>query len=234
MPGWAADWTREGGVDEVAGDHALALGADRHRRFAREHSCANVEVGTEALDGGDELERRADAPFGVVLLGNGRSPQRHHGVADELLHSAAVALDHAPCCVEVVREDFADLLGIAALRVRREPDEVGEEDRDEPSLGDRGRCPRGRGWCFGYRAGHRRSALRAELRGGRDRGAGPGRFEPGPFRTRCRSSRRARWRSGRRDKSGRRPRLNYRAFRPCERIGALSRHVRSRDSDMAA
>src|SRR5581483_7483699 len=47
---------------------------------------------------------------------------------------------------EVTGEELAHLLRVARLRHRREADEVGEEDRDEPTLG-KGRvtCGRGRG-----------------------------------------------------------------------------------------
>ena len=38
--------------------------------------------------------------------------------------------------LEVARLELADLLGVAALRERREPDEVGEQDADEAALGD--------------------------------------------------------------------------------------------------
>ena len=51
----------------------------------------------------DEVERGADGAFGVVLVRHGRAPDRHHGIADELLDRAAVALDDA-AAVEVPGE----------------------------------------------------------------------------------------------------------------------------------
>ena len=112
-----------GRVDEVAGDHALALGAERHRRLAGEDArtraqLGRADLGAERGDGGDELERRADGALGVVLLRDRRAPDRHHGVADELLDRAAVALDQLPARVEVAREQLARVLGVARLGQR--------------------------------------------------------------------------------------------------------------------
>ncbi len=87
-----------GGVHQVAGDHALPLGADRHRCLAREHSGAGGEVGGPHLcakggDGRRELQRRPDGSLRVVLGCDRRPPHRHDRVADELLDRAAVASD---------------------------------------------------------------------------------------------------------------------------------------------
>ena len=85
-------------VDEVARDHALALGADRHRRLAGEHAGAGAQLRRADLvaergDGRDEVERGADGALGVVLGRGRRAPDGHHRVADELLDRAAVELD---------------------------------------------------------------------------------------------------------------------------------------------
>ena len=86
-----------GGVHQVARDHPLRGVADGGRRLAREHAGASLQVETdlapERLDRVDQLERRADGALGVVLVRHRRAPDRHHGVADELLHDAAVTLD---------------------------------------------------------------------------------------------------------------------------------------------
>jgi hypothetical protein len=129
-----------------------------------------ADVRAEGFDRGNELERCPNAALGIVLLRDGRAPQRHHRVADELLDPAAVPLDHIPSRVEVAREELANLLGVAVLGERREADQVGEEHRDDPALGDRRvrRSRRGRGLEGGA---ERRAALRAEFRRGRGRGA---------------------------------------------------------------
>ena len=88
----------------------------------------------------------------------GRSPDRHHRVADELLDRAAVERDQPAARVEVARQKLAHLLGVARLRERREADEVGEEHRDEPAL--RRQAPPARAGGCGL--AERRAAFAAE------------------------------------------------------------------------
>ena len=66
---------------------------------------------------------------------DGRAPDGHDRVADELLDGPAVAADDLPRIVEVAREQLARLFWVAGLRERREADQIGEQDRDKPSLG---------------------------------------------------------------------------------------------------
>ena len=76
---------------------------------------------------------------------NRRAEQRHHCVADELLHRAAETLELRAQTLVVGTEDRLDVLRIELLGACREADEVGEEDGDdlpfaprrshEPSLG---------------------------------------------------------------------------------------------------
>ena len=103
MPGSAARLDARGGVDEVARDHPLALGAERDRRLAGQHAGAGAQVGAPSswpsADRGDQVERGADRALGVVLLRDRRAPDGHHRVADELLDRAAVALDDLPASV---------------------------------------------------------------------------------------------------------------------------------------
>ena len=144
MPGLGDRLHARRGVDEIAGDHALALGAERHRRLAGEDAgprakLRRADLVAERRHGGDEVERRAHGALGVVLGRGRRAPDGHHRVADELLDRAAVELDQPAARVEVAGEELAHLLGVAALGERREADEVGEEDGDEAALG-RGRA----------------------------------------------------------------------------------------------
>ena len=83
----------------------------------------------------DELERGPDRLLGVVLAGDRCAPDRHDRVADELLDGAAVPLDDRPGEGEVGIEERPRLLRVADLGRRREPDEVGEQDADQPELG---------------------------------------------------------------------------------------------------
>ena len=153
-----------GRVHQVARDDPLRGGADRRGGLAGEDACAGTEVGAdvraEGLDGLEQLERRPDRTLGVVLVRRRRPPDRHHGVADELLDETAVALDRLPGRLEVAGQQVADLLGVTALREVRRADEVGEQDRHETALGRRrggGRDGRGRARA------DRRPALPAEL-----------------------------------------------------------------------
>ena len=107
-----------GGVDEVAGDHALVGGAEGDGCFAGEHAGAGLEGGVEGGDRVDEVEGGADGALGVVLGGGGSAPDGHHGVADELLDGAAVALDDRAAGVEVAGQELAGVLGVAALARR--------------------------------------------------------------------------------------------------------------------
>jgi hypothetical protein len=107
-------------VDEVAGDHALALGAERHRRLAREHPDARAELGRSDLDAErphrvEQVERGANGPLGVVLACHRRSPDGHDGVADELLDRSPVAFDDCAGRLEVAGEKLADVFGVATL-----------------------------------------------------------------------------------------------------------------------
>ena len=92
-------------------------------------------LGAVGGDGRDELEAGSHRPFGVVLLCDRGAPDRHDGIADELLDDAAVAADDGPGELEVARQDLSYLLGVAFLRERREADEVAEQHRDVAELG---------------------------------------------------------------------------------------------------
>ena len=90
----------------------------------------------EVADG----ERRAHGPLGVVLVGGRRPEERHHGIADELLDRAAVALELGADARVVGTEDRLDVLRVERLRPRREAHEVAEDDRDDLALAARS-CP---------------------------------------------------------------------------------------------
>ena len=81
-----------------------------------------------------DRERCAHGPLGVVLVRDGRAEQRHHRVADELLDRAAVALELGSNARVVRPEDRLHVLRVHRLRLRREADEVAEEDRDDLAL----------------------------------------------------------------------------------------------------
>jgi len=108
------------GVDQISCNHALSLCAESHGRFARQDTGTCPELGcshlrAERANAVHEVESCSNSPLGVVLAGDRSSPKRHDRVADELLHSAPVPLDHRSRCVEVAGEEFPSLLGVAAL-----------------------------------------------------------------------------------------------------------------------
>ena len=66
----------------------------------------------------------------VVLMRRGDAEHRHHRVADELLHRAAVPLDRLRHGVEVAHHDAPERLGVQALAERRGARHVAEDDGD--------------------------------------------------------------------------------------------------------
>ena len=128
------------GVHDVTCDERLpVLGAcvERDDRLAGVHGDAQLD----ALELGPvaDCERGADRPFGVVAVRDRRAEDAHHGIADELLHAASVALELAADVRVVRHEECADILGIELLRARREPDEIDEEDGHDATLLTRAR-----------------------------------------------------------------------------------------------
>ncbi len=129
-------------VHEVPRHHALPLGVQRDRGLAGQDARPGIELRrahllAQRLDGGQQVQGGADGPFGVVLLRDRRAPHGHHGVADELLHGAAVQGDQPAAGLEVAGQQVADLLRVAGLGEGGEPDQVGEQHRDQPALGRR-------------------------------------------------------------------------------------------------
>ena len=126
------------------GHHALVRRVQRDRRLAREDAGAGTEgrdadLLAEGLDRLGQIERGTHRAFGVVLVRHRRSPHRHDRVADELLDHAAIAPDQAATGLEVPSQEVANLFRVAGFGERREPDEVGEHDRYEPSFRGRTR-----------------------------------------------------------------------------------------------
>ncbi len=147
-----------GGVHRIACD-TLTDQPDGHCDLAGHDAGPRLEVRradlvAEQSDGGDEIETGPHRPLRIALDRDRRPPDRHDGIADELLHHAAVAPDDRAGDVEVAGQEFAHLLGVPGLRQRGEADQVDEQHRTDPPLSGR--------WC-GSLAG-RTAVRRGQIR----------------------------------------------------------------------
>ena len=125
-----------GSVDDVARRHRLTEvgpGGDVHERLTRRNPDPHLEALGLARPVAD-CERGPDGALRIVLVSDRRAEQRHHGVADELLHRPAEALELEAKSVVVRREDRFDVLRIEGLGTGCEADEIGEEDGDDLPL----------------------------------------------------------------------------------------------------
>ena len=111
VPGGATDWSRLAVLTMSPATMPWPI-APRVTAASPVSTPARAWIaGPSAADGVDEVERGADGALGVVLVGDRRAPDGHHGVADELLDRAAVALDDLARQVEVARQELAHVLG---------------------------------------------------------------------------------------------------------------------------
>jgi hypothetical protein len=113
---------------------SLGTRGEIHQRLTRVHGDPDLEVSL-LRDPVADRERSANSALRIVLARDRRTEQRHHRVADELLHRPASALELVTQALVVRREDSLDVLRIEPLGRRREADEVGEEDADDLALG---------------------------------------------------------------------------------------------------
>ena len=88
----------------------------------------------QLLDRLQDAQPRTDRALGVVLVRDRRAEHRHHRVADELLHRAAVPLDLLSQAGVVGADPGAHVLGIRRLRRSGEADQIAEEHRDDLAL----------------------------------------------------------------------------------------------------
>ena len=126
------------GVHHVTRDHRLTERrpcAERHDCLAGVDGDPDLQVAAgELADDVPDDERRAHGALRVVAVGERRAEDAHHRVADELLDDAAERLDLAAHAVVVRRQHCTDVLGIEPFGPGREPDEVDEDDGDDPPL----------------------------------------------------------------------------------------------------
>ena len=81
-----------------------------------------------------DREGSAHRPLGIVLVRDRRAEQRHDGVANELLDSAAEPLELRAEPFVVGREQRAHVLRVEPFRASREANEIREEHRHDLPL----------------------------------------------------------------------------------------------------
>ena len=114
----------------------------------------------------------ADGALGVVLVRHGRAEDRHHVVADVLVHPAAVALHLLAEPAQAALHEALHRLGVHRLGHSRVARQVGEHHRDlAPLLRQRERARLDNRRSGRRRFLHRRAAVHAEARLGRQLGA---------------------------------------------------------------
>ncbi len=146
-PGSAAPWMRDAVFTRSPAtmpwptaptDHRRLAGRDRRPRARASSPVRSPSAWTASTSSSATRTARSASSSWAAR----RAPHRHHGVADELLDGAAVALDRARGRRRSSRSGArAPPRGRARPRGRREPDQVGEEHRHDPPLGGRGRRP---------------------------------------------------------------------------------------------
>ncbi len=100
----------------IAGDDLAGADADPDLEPQPERLLELVVQGREAVA---HLERGSQRPQRIVLVQDGSPEDGHHGVADELLDRAAVALERRSHLVVVARHHAPHQLGVAHLAEAR-------------------------------------------------------------------------------------------------------------------
>ena len=128
-----------GGIDEIAHDETLFWRGRSNRCLTGQHSDPEgkilaVQLVANTGDHVGQLQPGPDGSLCIVLMGDGRSPNRHDGVPDELLDSTAEPRNDVTGAVEVCGQRSSNDLGVSCLRERSESDEVGKEHCNEPAF----------------------------------------------------------------------------------------------------
>jgi hypothetical protein len=123
------------GVDDVARGHPLACcwaGIERDERFPRRDPGTQLEPLLESKV--SDRDRGSYGALRIVLVRDRRAEERHHGIADELLDGAAVPLELTPNATVIRTKNRLDVLRVQRFSLRREADEVAEQDGDDLAL----------------------------------------------------------------------------------------------------
>ena len=138
----AAVCSRAVGVDNVAGDHRLALarpGIQSHERLSRAHGNPDPEPVTLLPRPVTDRERCTHRPLGIILARHRRSQHGHHRIADELLDRPTEPFQLTPHVTVVRPEQCPHVLRIEHFCPSSEPDEIDEDNTHDLSLLARGR-----------------------------------------------------------------------------------------------
>jgi hypothetical protein len=138
----ASELERRVAEDDLAGLRSLlqsgghvhgVAGNERVTRPCHDLACVDAYARVQAKldDGFAELHRRAQSAQRIVLMEHGYAEDGHHGVADELLDGAAVALERGPRTLEVPRLESPQSLGVELVAGARVSREVAEDDGDD-------------------------------------------------------------------------------------------------------
>jgi hypothetical protein len=99
------------------------------------HGELQTRVGSvQLVDGLDDAQGGADRSLGVIAMCDRHAEHGHHSIADELLDLPTEVLDLSANAGVIWTEGGPDILRISAIRTIGEPDEIAEEDSDEPPL----------------------------------------------------------------------------------------------------
>ena len=124
----------------IAGNDLARVDADPERDPRCE---APLELLVQRRKSRLHLERCPAGTEGVVLVRLRHTEDREHGVADELLHRAAVPLERRAHLVEVREHQAPYRLRVCPFANRRRPGKIAEDEcRELPPLGG-GLCERG-------------------------------------------------------------------------------------------
>ena len=135
-----------GGVDDVARGHPFAVvrsGVELDERLSGRDRHADLDPGFVFSRPVADREGGPNRSFRVVLVRDRRAEEGHDRVTDELLDRTPAALELVAETNVVRGEDGLHVLRVQRLGSRCEPDQVGEERRDdlafgpEPTLGHR-------------------------------------------------------------------------------------------------
>lgn len=129
------------GGDHGAAGHAVPAGDDVAQV---DHDLAGGDTDPDAqpdavdhgppVQRGLDLEAGAHRPVRVEAVGVPSAEERHHGVADVLLHHPLPAVQHAGDGVEVGPLQRSDVLRVEPVHQGRGADDVREEDSDDAPL----------------------------------------------------------------------------------------------------